>query len=101
MAQQGELAKITGQLEINKEEAKSQSMFVAGWRPFIGWICGCGLGYQFLLRPLLSFGVSLKIAGFVAPSIETAQLIELLVGMLGLGAMRTYEKVQDAQSNGH
>lgn len=93
LQQSGELAKITGQMDVNKAEATSQSVFVAGWRPYIGWICGTGLGYQFLIRPLLTFIVLIWRPNFVAPSIETAQLIELLVGMLGLGAMRTYEKV--------
>lgn len=101
LQQQGELQQIAGQMEVNKAEATSQSVFVAGWRPFIGWVCGSGLAYQFILRPLLTFVVSLKVSGFVSPSIETGQLIELLVGMLGLGAMRTYEKVQGAVMNGH
>ena len=63
--------------------------FTRGWRPFIGWVCGCGLAYQFLLRPLL--------IGFLQrdfPSLGMDTLLTLLCGMLGLSAMRTTEKVQ-------
>lgn len=87
LQQSGELAQITGQLEINKAEASSTNWFVAGWRPYIGWICGTGLAYQFLFYPVL--------VAFV-PEIERldmATLIELLGGMLGLSGLRTFEKL--------
>ena len=54
LQQSGELAQITGQLEINKAEAQHSSVFVAGWRPFIGWVCGSALAYQYLIRPLVA-----------------------------------------------
>lgn len=94
LQQSGELAVITGQLEINKAEAGSPSVFVAGWRPFIGWICGMALAYQYLGRPLLTF---LTIQMGATPPVLIAlddNLWQLLFGMLGLGGLRTYEKTK-------
>ena len=88
LQQSGELAGITGQVEINKIEAASASVFVSGWRPFIGWICGAGLGYQFLVYPILVAFVP-KIV-----QLDMGTLLTLLVGMLGLGAYRTTEKLR-------
>tara|TARA_Y100000114_G_C11656614_1_gene276902 strand:+ start:18 stop:422 length:405 start_codon:yes stop_codon:yes gene_type:complete len=87
-----ELAK--GQLEINKVEAASKSMFVAGWRPFIGWVCGVGFLANFILIPMANFGLALAEIGITIPMIDTTQMMPVLMGMLGLGAMRTVEKVQ-------
>ena len=81
-----------GQLEVNKQEAAHRTVFVAGWRPSIGWICSAGLAYQFVLLPLLSW-VALAQGIPVPPPIELSALIPLLMGMLGLGGLRTYEKV--------
>ena len=78
-----ELAK--GQLEINKVEAAHKSLFVAGWRPFIGWVAGIGLLYNVLIAPLLAIW-------FEMPPVDPAILTSTLMGLLGLGAMRTYEK---------
>lgn len=100
MQVQGELAQIQGQLEVDKTEAGSQSIFVAGWRPFIGWICGCGLGYQFLVRPLFQFVADLLGSHAQLQSLDLGTLMTLLFGMLGLGAMRTVDKINGAQS-GH
>jgi hypothetical protein len=88
LQQSGELAGITGQVEINKIEGAHSSIFVAGWRPFIGWICGAGLGYQFLVYPILVAFVP-KIV-----QLDMGTLLTLLAGMLGLGALRTTEKLQ-------
>lgn len=89
----GELAKIAGQLEINKQEAASSSLFVAGWRPYVGWVCGTGLLYVALVEPVVRFvaqvGFSYK-GGF--PLIDTSLTMQVLVGMLGLGYLRTSEK---------
>ena len=87
-----ELAK--GQLEVNKTEAASKSLFVAGWRPFIGWVCGIGFLANFILIPMANFGLALGEIGIVIPMIDTTQMMPVLMGMLGLGAMRTVEKVQ-------
>ena len=87
-----ELAK--GQLEVNKVEAASKSMFVAGWRPFIGWVCGIGFLSNFIIIPMANFGLALAKMSIVIPMIDTTQMMPVLMGMLGLGAMRTVEKVQ-------
>lgn len=85
----GELQKITGQLEINKQEAQHQSIFVAGWRPMIGWVCALALAFQYLVRPVL-IGTGVVP---VLPGLDD-NLWELMLGMLGLGALRTYEKTR-------
>lgn len=100
LQQQGELTQITGQLEVNKVEAASNSTFVAGWRPFIGWICGTALASDMIIRPLLTWGAALcgKVVSY--PSLDMGTLLTLLAGMLGFGAMRTVEKTQGV-SSGH
>lgn len=82
------------QIEVNKEEAASRSVFVAGWRPFIGWVCGLALFYQYLLCPIGMW------IGYVTgnplpnpPSLD-GQLWELMMGMLGMGALRSFEKLR-------
>ena len=81
------VALVQGQLDINKVEAANPNWFVAGWRPYIGWICGTGLGYQFLVYPILIAFVP-NIA-----QLDMGTLITLLGGMLGLGTLRTVEKI--------
>lgn len=83
-----ETALAKGQIDVNIEEAKSPSLFVSGWRPFIGWICGSGLAYQFLVYPILVAYVP-KIV-----QLDMGTLLTLLGGMLGLGVMRTKEKLE-------
>ena len=88
-----ELAK--GQLDINKEEAKHRSIFVSGWRPFVGWTCGVALCYHFILAPLILFGVG--ISGHTVPPLpefDMGSLMTVLMGMLGLGGLRTFEKTK-------
>jgi len=80
------------QTEINKIEAGHRSLFVAGWRPFIGWICGTGLGMHFILFPLLEWTTALLGNKIAAPSVEWQVLMTLVLSLLGLGATRTYEK---------
>lgn len=81
------------QAEINKVDAASDKFFQYGWRPFIGWICGCGLGYQFLFQPIFTWIGSFK--GLPpAPTLELGDLITLLGGMLGLSGLRTFEKTK-------
>lgn len=94
LQQSGELAQITGQLEINKVEAASSSIFVAGWRPFIGWVCGMALAYQYLVRPL-AIGIAAAM-GHPLPALPGLDdnLWQLLLGMLGMGGLRTFEKTQ-------
>lgn len=85
------------QIELNKAEAQSLSRFNSGWRPFIGWVCGAALLYQYIARPLLTWGAAL--AGYpdiVAPELDLGDIITLMLGMLGLGALRTTEKISRA-----
>ena len=86
---------MLAQIEVNKAEAASGSLFKGGWRPAIGWICGLALFWSFILQPflvffLLVFGVDLP----PLPEVGTADLMPILLGMLGLGGLRSYEKVQ-------
>jgi hypothetical protein len=87
---------VQGQLEINKVEAQHGSIFVAGWRPAVGWICGIALGWNFIVHPMLlwiAFVVpEAPIDLSTAPQLDTGELMTVLLGMLGLGGLRTYEK---------
>lgn len=84
----------TAQLEVNKEEAKHSSIFVAGWRPFIGWICGSALAFNWLLLPLL-INISTYIGKpIVLNSLDTNEIIGLVMGILGMGGLRTFEKIK-------
>tara|TARA_R100001079_G_scaffold109568_1_gene82699 strand:+ start:935 stop:1318 length:384 start_codon:yes stop_codon:yes gene_type:complete len=76
-----------GQLDVNKVEAAHKSLFVAGWRPAVGWVCAIGLFYNVILANIIGIWVDL-------PEIDTTLLVPVMMGMLGLGAMRSYEKVQ-------
>lgn len=76
------------QAEINKIEAQHRTIFVAGWRPFIGWVCGVGLAYTFLLNPLLQW-----LTGSTGPQLQTDVLSTLTISLLGLGGLRTVEKI--------
>lgn len=89
-------AQLQGQMDTNKQEASSQKIFIAGWRPFIGWICGTGLGIQFIVNPLFTWIAALAKHPTIFPSLDLGTLLTLLFGMLGLGAMRTYEKTNGA-----
>lgn len=85
-----ELAK--GQLEVNRVEAAHKSLFVAGWRPFIGWTCGLGMFGNFITIPFSNFILALLEYNIVIPLVPLETMMPVLMGMLGLGAMRTYEK---------
>jgi len=85
-----ELAK--GQLEVNKVEAAHKSLFVSGWRPFIGWTCGLGMFGNFITIPFSNFVLALFSIDIVIPLVPLETMMPVLMGMLGLGAMRTYEK---------
>jgi hypothetical protein len=93
LQQSGELAAMAGQLEINKVEAASASVFVSGWRPFIGWVCGAACAWNW---------IGLKIALFAAAYFEhslnlapadLSEMTPVLMGMLGIGGLRTIEKL--------
>ena len=87
-----ELAKA--QLEVNKAEAAHNSMFVAGWRPAVGWCCVLGMAGNFLIIPMANFSLALMEVQVSIPLIDLETMMPVLMGMLGLGAMRSYEKVK-------
>ena len=91
-----EAASMNAQAEINKVEASSANLFVAGWRPAVGWICAAGLFYGTIGKPFME--MIARLAGFVGtfPDIDSNTLNTTLFGMLGLGAMRTVEKIKDS-----
>lgn len=82
------------QTDINKTEASNASVFVSGWRPFIGWTCGVGFASQFVVFPLIFWGGELFGKVFTMPQLPTETLVTMLGGMLGIGTMHTYEKVK-------
>lgn len=84
----GELSLLVGQLEINKVEAAHKSLFVAGWRPFVGWVSGAGLAYNVIFHPIISIWVD------DMPPVDPAMLYPVLMAMLGMGAMRMNEKLK-------
>jgi len=83
MAQEPQLA----QIELNKVEAGHRTMFVAGWRPAAGWVCSIGLAFIFLVNPIIQW-----VTGEPGPELPTDIMFELMLGMLGLGGLRTFEK---------
>ena len=89
----GTFTLIQGQLKINEVEAANPSVFVSGARPFILWVCGVGLAMQFLVSPLLIWGSTLFGKPIVLPPLDMGTLLTLLGGLLGLGSMRTFEKI--------
>jgi hypothetical protein len=83
------------QVDVNKAEAQHRSVFVAGWRPFIGWTCGVALAYHFVVAPLIVFAVT--VSGYTMPDLpafDMGSLMTVLMGMLGLGGLRTIEKAK-------
>jgi hypothetical protein len=87
-----ELAKA--QIEVNKVEASSSSLFVSGWRPAVGWVCVLGMAGNFIIIPLANFVLALSDSNITIPLIDTATMMPVLMGMLGLGAMRSAEKIK-------
>ena len=93
MVHQGNMA----QIEVNKVEAASTNIFVAGWRPAIGWICGAGYAYNFIVQPFLifvltAFQVGINVAQL--PALDIGEMSLMLANLLGFGALRTYEKTK-------
>jgi len=88
-----ELAKA--QLDVNKTEAAHKSMFVAGWRPAVGWVCCIGLGSNYLFIPMANFVLVVSGSDITVPALDLSEMMPVLMGMLGLGAMRSYEKVNN------
>jgi hypothetical protein len=101
LQQSGELAQMTAQMDINKAEAANPNMFVAGGRPFIVWIGGVAYGMNYIVGPLFTW-----ISAWIAtgkpgpfPLLDTGQLTPIVMGILGLGAYRTFEKYTDSEKN--
>ena len=93
LQQSGELAIITAQTDINKVEAGNASVFVSGWRPAIGWVCGGACAWNWIILPAAKAG--LMVAGVtlqLAPA-DLTEMLPILMGMLGLGGLRTVEKL--------
>lgn len=103
LQQSGELQQLHDQLLVDLAEAQSQSRFVAGWRPFVGWVCGFAFAYAFIVQPFLIFGMVFFGRGELVaqlPHLDLSTMMPVLLGMLGLGAMRSYDKVYGTAS-GH
>lgn len=92
MAERQAHEQIMAQVEVNKEEASHPSIFVSGWRPFIGWTCGFAMAFNFIGIPLIDTGTAL--AGYAVDlnPLDLEIMLPVLLGMLGLGGMRSYEK---------
>lgn len=82
------------QISVNTEEAKSSSLFVSGWRPAVGWVCGFGLLYVSVLLPIMEFVAKMNGYTGTFPQVDTSITMQVLFGMLGLSGMRTYEKTK-------
>lgn len=105
MQQTGDLAQLAAstdlaklQIQTNVEEAKSPHLFVAGWRPAIGWICAIALFWNFLGYPMAVWVAEYWKPEFTPPALLEDNLMELVLGMLGLGGLRTWEKIKGVQS---
>ena len=85
----------TAQIAVNREEASSHSIFVAGWRPMVGWVCCAGLATNYLLVPICNFVLTLNESPITVPALDLSEMMPVLLGMLGLGGLRTYEKTKD------
>lgn len=99
----GEINNALAQIDTNKAEAGNNSVFVAGWRPFVGWVCGFAFAYAFIVQPLLQFAlVAFRISFDVTklPVLNISEMMPVLLGMLGLGVMRTVDKM-NGTGNGH
>jgi hypothetical protein len=107
LKQKGDLAELNafivgmqGQLNINATEASHPSILVAGWRPFVGWVGGFSLAYTGIVEPIMRFTASMYGYSGEFPLIETASTVTILMGMLGIGGMRSYDKKNGTQTNG-
>ncbi len=98
----GQIALMQGQIDTNKVEAASPNWFIAGWRPAVGWVCVAGLSYDLVLAPFIQFALSIfhwAPKGIPLPTLNSEEITALLLPLLGLGALRTTEKLQNAEGN--
>ena len=82
------------QLEVNKVEAQHNNIFVSGWRPFIGWCCGLSLAYHFILEPIIQYILIVNGIQYNTPEFDFSQLSTIVMAMLGMSTLRTYEKTK-------
>jgi hypothetical protein len=103
LASETDLAKL--QIQTNVEEAKHANIFVSGWRPAVGWCCAAAFSYSYVLLPfaqflVFTFGTSEMVSQLkLAPKLELSEMLPVLFGMLGLGGLRTVEKVKNVEGN--
>lgn len=90
-----EQAANQGQISINKIEAAHKSLFVAGWRPFIGWVCGVAIAYAYIGQPIIEWAVAIAELDIKTPKIDSDTLYQLVLAMLGMATLRTYEKKEN------
>ena len=90
---------IMGQIDVNKTEAQHPSMFVAGWRPAVGWVCAIAMLFNFLLIPFINLGLDIAEMNIQLDLIDMETMMPVLFGMLGLGGMRTAEKIKKVERN--
>jgi len=95
LQQSGELTMITGQMDINKTEAANPSLLVSGWRPFIGWVCGTACAWNWLGISIVSTIMTVAGHPVVLKAADITEMLPILVSLLGLGAYRTYEKINN------
>lgn len=91
----GQVAELQGQLDVDKAEAEQKSTFIAGWRPFVGWVCGCAFAWAFVVQPFAVFIAHACGKLIQLPALDLSSMMPVLLGMLGLGGLRTFEKVQN------
>lgn len=99
----GELAQALSQAQIDQTEAASNSVFVAGWRPFVGWICGSAFAYSYIIHPMfltILVACHVQFDASKLPVLNMSEMMPVLLGMLGLGALRSWDKTQGT-NNGH
>tara|TARA_R110000764_G_C10884695_1_gene369509 strand:+ start:83 stop:490 length:408 start_codon:yes stop_codon:yes gene_type:complete len=99
MAERHSQEQVMAQIAVNQEEAKNNSLFVSGWRPAVGWTCCLGLAGNFILIPMGNFVMTLTGSDILIPLIDVSTMMPVLLGMLGLGSMRTVEKIRKVERN--
>jgi hypothetical protein len=99
LEQAGDLKVIEGQVEINKIEAASSNVFIAGWRPAVGWVMAAGLAVMLVIGPLMAWGSALAGRPIEQPKMPTEIIMALSTGLLGLSGLRSWEKYKGVESN--
>jgi hypothetical protein len=99
MQQSGDLQAMAQQANINAIEAANPNIFIAGWRPAVGWVCAAGLAVILVIGPLLAWGSALAGKPIAAPVMPVEATMTLVTSMLGMASLRTYEKLKDKESN--